>query len=94
MPAAEAGGASEAGPPAPLAGAVGVEGVPLGMSEPYAARLPGGGAPPAIIGAGVPVDAGAGGGAWLATGVVGAAGGGAEAEAGVTLVAACGGAGA
>lgn len=92
MPAAEAGGASEAGPPAPLAGAVG--GVPLGMSEPYEARLPGGGAPPAIIGAGVPAEAGAGGGAWLATGVVGAAGGGAEADAGVTLVAACGGAGA
>jgi hypothetical protein len=66
------------------------------MSEPYAARFPGGGAP-AIIGAGVPADAaGAAGALWLATGVVAAAGGGADPEAavGVTLVAAWGGAGA
>ena len=53
MPAEAAGGVSEAAPPPPLAETVGVEdAVPLGRSEPYAARFPGGGAP-AIIGAGL-----------------------------------------
>ena len=98
MPAEAAGGASEAAPPAPLAETVGVEaGVPLGRSEPYAARLPAGGGGPAIIGAGVPADVAApGAAAWPVTGVLAAAGGGAEpeADAGVTLVAAGGGAGA
>jgi hypothetical protein len=87
----------DAPPAVPLAETVGVDaGVPLGMSEPYAARLPGGGAP-AIIGAGVPWEtAGAGGVAWPATGGPTAAGGRAEpcAEAGVTSAAAGGGVGA
>ena len=93
MPAEAAGGASDAAPPAPLAETVGVA-EPLGMSEPYAARFPGGGAPRdhrsrecqrmlRVIGA-----------EWLAIGVVAAAGGGADAAAGVTFVAAWGGAGA
>ncbi|WNG92480.1 hypothetical protein [Mycobacterium sp. ITM-2016-00318] len=89
MPVAAAGGASDPAPPAPLAETVGVDGPPLGMSDPYAARLPGGGGAPPIIGAGVPADAAGGGaGVWLAIGVVAAAGGGADAAAGVTFVAA------
>ena len=88
MPVAAAGGASDPVPPEPLAETVGVDGPPLGMSDPYAARLPGGGGAPPIIGAGVPADAAAGAGVWLAIGVVTAAGGGAEDAAGVTLVAA------
>lgn len=84
-------------PPAPLAETVGAEaGVPLGRSEPYAARFPAGGGP-AIIGPGVPADAAAPGtaAACPATGVLAAAGSGAEPEAdvGVTSVAAGGGIG-
>src|SRR6476620_10577187 len=58
-------------PPPPLAETVGFDGVgpPRGRSEPYAARLPGGGAP-AIIGAGAAwAGPGGGGAAWLTTGV-------------------------
>jgi hypothetical protein len=53
MPAEVAGSVGEAAPPPPLAETVGVEaGVPLGRSEPNAARFCGGGG--ANIGFGVP----------------------------------------
>ncbi|PEG43048.1 hypothetical protein CQY20_00135 [Mycolicibacterium agri] len=61
-PADAAAAGIDAAPPEPLAETVGAGGVgvPLGRSEPKAARFPGGGAA-AIIGAGVPDDAAGGG---------------------------------
>jgi len=55
IPAAMVPGGNWAAPPAPLAETVGVDdGVPLGRSDPYAARLPAGGGAPATSGPGVP----------------------------------------